>query len=66
MVEPQPSKLMTRVRFPSPAPEKTRARYLGGIGLVSLGDYFSPGLRFSLHGMCYRRKRRMIFSLSGV
>ena len=28
MVEPQPSKLMTRVRFPSPAPETTQVRAL--------------------------------------
>ena len=27
MVEPQPSKLMTRVRFPSPAPEKQQVRH---------------------------------------
>ncbi len=36
MVEPQPSKLMTRVRFPSPAPENVRARCRCGAGLVSL------------------------------
>ena len=35
MVEPQPSKLMTRVRFPSPAPERYGARRPRGAGLFA-------------------------------
>ena len=33
MVEPQPSKLMTRVRFPSPAPVESQARHPRDAGL---------------------------------
>ena len=32
MVEPQPSKLMMRVRFPSPAPSK---RYVGRLSIMA-------------------------------
>ena len=64
MVEPQPSKLMTRVRFPSPAPIKSQVR---GIRTSGLSFYVTPSCheyvttclinggaakaRIALHGM---------------
>ena len=54
LVEPQPSKLMRRVRFPSPAPNfiTTKNIVLGRIFFKSRIGYFSP-LDMNLFGVFY-------------
>ena len=60
MVEPQPSKLMTRVRFPSPAPCSFKPGLAPGFS-VNRGQVFplrENGTGLSSPALCRRRLRR--------